>query len=368
MRLPVLKDSPSTMQTCHGKDYCGSCKLYVRNGGICSGCTTKHKEQMPPSMQFCAQTCSTCAGYKVSVPAVCCRSPHKELVFNALCGDDWNKPVFANRVKRSVIALKQRGIMSIANGGGPSISRQAGKLLVDESKTEAVAVNLPMVYSGRGFYSTDLHDYLRLPKKVKLLLLFMCMDDLLERYWDNETYRDVALHEKIGLSWWMPPAFSAYVVEPHMHQYYQLVRTLKAAEQGQAWFTSGNFRRLGLRTDDMVLSSIKYAPQLIFNAQFGVQDEIVRRYYTDIQHYHKLLPHNIPFWIVGSATPPFMATVRSLVGTRVIYYVSANIYMSAIKGKRLFVNGKVREDPTSSRWDLIQTNTDNFRESVKRYG
>lgn len=370
MRLPVLSNPPddSVLKTCIGHDNCSTCKLYVDNGGICAGCTSKHKENLMENMKYCHQGCSTCTGFDVRIPGVCCRSPHKDLVFNALCGDNWSNPTY-NYTMRKKIRVRHRGLLYIANGGGPSIANQhKSGLLVDPAEHDVIAVNLPNVWSGRGFYSADLHSYLRIPKSVKLLLMMMCKDDLLERFWDTEAYADPEKLEKAGISYWMPPAFSAYVNEAHMHQYYQWVRTMRTAERGKAWFMSANFRRVGLRLDDQFLAALQHMPQMTFNLQFGINEAILKRYLSDIVYFHKLAPPNVSFWMVGTCTPTFVNTVRSLVGSRDVYYVSANVYMSAIKGKRVFVSGRVAPDEKTSRWDLIAANIANFRKMVDQYG
>lgn len=369
MRLPKLKvieDAVLDKSTCQGQDNCPSCPLYVKNNGRCDGCTPKFKEQMVDYMKWCYRECNECAGYNVKVPAICCRSPMKDIYMTAVTkgAEDWNHPSYKYK-ERERLDFKNKAVFYISSGGVNTIAA-GGKPLI-EGSPEIVAVNITRVWSGNGFYSKDLKDYLHLPRSTKLVLMTMCLDDLLERAWEKEFYADPAEYRKVGIDYWMPLSFSGYPKEAHMQQYYQLLRTLYCTEKSKAWFATGDHNFPGIRTDDLVLDVVKHIPQMIFNMQFVVDDEMFKYHLRFIKHYHQLVPKDVAFWMVGSATPTFLHNVRMHCGKRDIYYLSAKPLYLASKGQGLNITGKnVGSD--LPKWELLQANINAFTKTVKEYG
>ena len=176
MKLPVIKNEQPITEpsTCKGKDFCSSCALFVGNNGRCDGCTPKHQAQLSPAFSACDRECGTCTGHKVLVPAICCRSPLKDIYLTAVTkgAADWNKPEYSY-TKRPILDYKQKAIFYISSGGVNTIVPK-GKPLVPEDH-EVVAVNITRVWSGNGFYSKDLKSYLRLSPNTKLLLMTMML-------------------------------------------------------------------------------------------------------------------------------------------------------------------------------------------------
>lgn len=373
-KLAVLKDDDKIIReasTCQGKDYCTSCKLFKKNGGRCGGCSQQHKDVLTENFKWCYQQCNTCTGYppdKVQVTAICCRSPLKDLYLDQLAGSDWNKPKFVF-TKRPRLKFKQRAVFYISSGGVPGVANShPSKLIVPEGAHEIVAVNLPCVWSGKGFYSHDLHDYLKLPTKTKIILVQMCLDDLLERAWETGMYEKTEEFQKVGISYWMPVAVSAYRHEAHMHQYYQFLRMMRTTEVGKSWFASGSYRRKDMYVDDLILQAIESIPQVIFNTQFLVTDDILKQFLMEMRWFHQNCKPEVSFWFVGSATPRFVHNVRKQIGMRDAYFLSANVLMCGVKGKRLYLDGKSKKDPELGRWDLLQENYHTFSRMVEEYG
>jgi hypothetical protein len=355
-KLRVVTDDGAYVEhsTCLGQDNCPSCPLYVKNDGRCDGCTPAHKATLMQNFKWCFKECHECAGYKVKVTAVCCRSPLRDMYMTAVTrgAENWNHPSY-RYVERPLLDVKQRSVFYISSGGVNTIT--AGGHSLVEGTPEAVAVNLTRVWSGNGFFSHDLKDYLHLPAKTRLVLMTMTLDDLLERAWEKELYADPFGFQKVGLDAWMPLSFSAYPNEAHMHQYYQLLRTLYATEQSHASFVTGDHFMPGLRTDDLVLAALEHIPQMVFNTQFAINDDLFKYHLRVLRHYHQLVPANVRFWVVGSASPTFIHNVRRFVGTRVVYYLSSKALYLASKGQAMTTTGAVKASQLG-KLDLLYEN------------
>jgi hypothetical protein len=250
--------------------------LFVKNGGRCSGCTSSHKELLSENYVACYKECSQCGGGGfdgVEALSICCRSPLKDSYMQAVTGGDWNNPTY-NVKPRERIKLKERGVFYVTAGSIGTLARDDGYLVSPD--TEAVAVSLARVWTGKRFASSDMHDYLRIPKRTKLMLMTMNRDDILEQAYAHELYADPHEFSRVGFSWWMPIAFSAYRGDAHMQQAFNFYRTLQALDKSHAWWFVGNYRRPGLRLDDIFDHVVEHVPQIVFNTQFFVSDEDYR--------------------------------------------------------------------------------------------
>ena len=186
---------------------------------------------------------------------------------------------------------------------------------------------------------------------------------------DKEMYADVEELRRVGLDYWMPVAFSGYQKEAHMHQYYQTLRTLYVTEKMRAWWTTGDHRFLGLRTDDLILECAQKIPQLVFNTQFiGVNDDELLKYHLVlVRHYHSIMPSHVAFWFIGATSPTFTHNVRAVSGTRDLYFLSAKPLYLASKGQELQPTGKHKPSKLP-KWDLLQENIKSFSSMIKNYG
>jgi len=164
----VLKNKPS-LETLTCQDVCYKCQLLSE--GYCPGNKGHCGYHGTSSMKKCNQECMTCGGGEAkphSVPAICCKSPLASTALARVTHDYVWHP-------RNIIKLKQQGIIVIQGAVGGRVQDPYPK------ETQAIAVSLRHVWSGKGWYSKDMKDYLHLPKGVKLILLTMTHDDVLER-------------------------------------------------------------------------------------------------------------------------------------------------------------------------------------------
>lgn len=368
MNLPKLKVLQAFKEptACKGIDGCKTCHLYKENGGRCSGCSVSKQQGFVKIGSFdpCFGQCHQCAGYKVEYTAICCRSPLKETYLTALTkkrGKEWNNPEF-KFTERPKLSFKNKAVFMISSGGVNTIAPGDTKLVDNH---EVVAVNITRVWGSNGFYSKDLKDYLHLPKKTKLILLTMCLDDLLERAWKTEMYAEPEAYEKVGIDYWMPLAFSSYPEEANMHQYYQFLRTSHATEKSKAWWYSGDHYQITLQLDDLFKKGVEKIQQVMFNAQFISTEEAMRFNFRLFKRWHELAPPETAFWFVGASTPSFFHNVRKLCGTRDLYFVSPKMLYLASKGQEMTDTGSKPSD--LSKHDLLQVNYDKFSRMVAKY-
>lgn len=374
MRLPKLKviqDDRREPVHCSQHDYCGECTLYVKNGGRCEGCTSKHRKSLSEEFQWCYQECHSCTGYKATVTAVCCRSPLKKMYLDAVTQnpDNWNEPRYTF-TQRDRLQFKSRAIFHF--GQKCNASAVIGDAL---QKHRVIATNMKVVVkpNGKGFVSNDLHDYLCLNKKTKIILTTMDIDDHLEKAWEEEFYDRPEQYERVGISYWMPLAFSTYGdTDARMHQYYQFCRSSIALERSKAHFYPGYYHGAGLRLEDLILRALEKVPQVMFNAQFLGSKKSGNAIGTlkAIKRWHEFAPSHVSFWIVGASTPTFFHNVRKHCGERDVYYVSGKPLYMSLWGQRMKLDGNEQDltaDDHPEKPDLVRDNYRMFKRLVKTW-
>lgn len=374
MRLPLLKVIKEELReavSCSQHDYCSECSLFHKNGGRCEGCTPKHRKDLSPEFKWCYQECHSCTGYKATVTAVCCRSPLKNMYMDAVTQnpENWNDPKYSyTKVER--LQFKQRAIFHFSQ-------KCNAKSMVGDAlaKHEVIATNMKVVVkpSGKGFVSDDLHDFLSLNKQTKIILTTMDIDDHLEKAWLEGFYEKPETYQKVGISYWMPLAFSTYGdSDARMHQYYQFCRTQIAIERSKSHFFPGYYHGAGFRLEDLILKALEAMPQVMFNAQFLGSKNSGNTIATlkAISRWHRFTPANVAFWVVGASTPSFFHNVRKIVGERDVYYVSGKPLYMTLWGQRMKKDGNERDllpDDHPEKPELVKSNYKMFRKLVKRW-
>ena len=311
----TLKTSSFEILTCK-PDSCVSCQLLF--DGYCSGNKGHCGYHGQSSMSKCNQECATCGGGDAAphtVPAICCKSPLAKIALSRVTHSYTWQP-------RDVIKIKQQGIIVIQGAVGGRVQDPYPK------ETQAIAVSLRHVWSGKGWYSRDMKDYLHLPKKVKLILLTMTHDAVLEKAWDNELYEED--WSKNGFDYWQPLTFSQYYADSKMNGYWQWRRTLHATERGNGWFTpcipSHSTKRIEFETAECA----KAIPQFIFNWQFRGRDLLDSLKY--VRRHHALVPKTVPFWFVGPASRRPVRMLKRLLKSRPVYFLTSVPWLLGQKG------------------------------------
>lgn len=373
MRLPqlkVLQDEVREPVHCSQHDYCGECSLNVNNGGRCEGCTKKHRAGLAQEFQWCFQSCHTCTGHKTDVTAICCRSPLKNMYLDAVTQnpDNHNEPQYTF-TPRERVTFKNKAIFFFSQ------KCQAKSVVADALASHAaVATNMKVVVkpSGRGFVSSDLHDYLSLNKKTKIILTTMDIDSHLEAAWDQEFYMNPEEYTKVGVSYWMPLAFSTYAGDAKMHRYYQFCRTMLCTDKSKAHFLPAYYRGPGMRLDDIMQRAVDAIPNIMFNQQFvgGNKTDSVKLQLKHIYEWHKFAPKTSTFWIVGASTPTYFHNVRKIVGDRDVYWISGKPLYMSLWGQRMKEDGNERDlepDDHPEKPQLVKDNYTMFKTLVERW-
>jgi hypothetical protein len=227
--------------------------------------------------------------------------------------------------------------------------------------------------SGKGFVSNDLHDYLSLNKRTKILLTTMDIDDHLESAWNEEFYSKPETYEKAGISYWMPLAFTTSGdKDARMHRYYQFCRTMLCTERSKPHFFPAYYRYPGLRLDDLIQEALQKIPNVIFNAQFlgSAKSDNVKITLDMIRRWHEFTPASSTFWILGASTPTFFHNVRRIVGDRDVYWVSGKPLYMTLWGQRMKEDGNERdltEDDHPEKPQLVKDNYAMFKTLVERW-
>lgn len=332
-----LKVEPTLLPiTCSGeKSKCDTCSIGPNGSGFCPGCNGHCGMKGDSLMWKCNRECMTCGGGDANpntVPAICCKSPLADLALAKV-----DKP-FYNWTKRPVIDLDgQHGIIVTQGSVG---GRMKDPYPIE---TKAIAVNLRHVWSTNGWYSRDMKDYLRIPRGVKLILLTMTHDDVLERAWDEE------LHEEDwgapGFDFWQPLTFSFYHSDAKMNMYWQWRRTLIAAERGKSWFSMSIPWHMTKKADEVAAIQKEAIPQVIFNAQFTGSDDDLMSYLRMVVRDHNATPKHVPFWFVGVSTRRIVRLFKSFLKGRELFFLSTTPWLSGHKGAEYVVTGQGRRSP-----------------------
>jgi hypothetical protein len=378
MKLPVLKTVDGEKREsvdCDNGSHCAKCVLFEKNGGRCEGCTPKQRQAMVGHNfgEYCYQECHSCTGYKANITAVCCRSPLKNIYMDAVSGnpDNWNEPHY-DFTEREQLKFDRKAVFYFNYGSAMRIT-DGGKKgnLVDH---EVMAVSLKEVKAmGGTFVSKDMHDYLCVSKKTKLILTTMVIDDHLERAWENTWYeRQAEECTKVGFHAWMPLAFSAYAHEAKMHAYYQFLRTMRCTELSQAHFLAGYYATSpGFRLVDLVQRALEKIPQVMFNTQLMTNDvNVIKDQLVGFQQWHELAPAHTAFWFVGAVTPTWVHNLRKVCGSRDLYFVSGKPLYLAVHGKRMKPDGlekKLLDHERPDKLELIHDNYAVFEHLVNTY-
>lgn len=333
MEFKLKLEATTNPITCDGANSkCDTCRIGPNGSGYCPGCNGHCGFKGLSSMWKCNRECMTCGGGDAApntVPAICCKSPLADIALSKVDRDNYAW------MKRPVIDLPQHGIVVTQGAVGGRIKDPYPK------ETKAIAVNLRHVWSGNGWFSKDMKDYLRIPRGVKLILLTMTHDDVLERAWDKE------LHEEDwglpGFDYWQPLTFSMYHSDSKMNMYWQWRRTLHATERSAAWFSPLIPEHMTKKADEVTRVVTQNIPQVIFNAQFIGDDDLLISYMKLVLRNHNAIDKRVPFWFVGISTRKIVRVFKSFLKGRQLYFLSTTPWLAGHKGSEYVVTGQTKK-------------------------
>jgi hypothetical protein len=338
------------------KEPCVGCVL----ASVCIGC--RRDRQIPCEQKQCFRDCNDCGGGPLrytgaNVPAVCCKAPHRNLVLPQVRKDSYTFK------KRKYIDLEQSSII-ITQGSPGRVDR-----CPYPEGTSAIAVNLRHVWSQRGWFSSDLRDYLKLEdRKTKLILLTATHDDVLERASDAEVaYDDFAAK---GFDYWQALEFSQYGDMGNFNSLWQSYRTLHAIEASKAHFV------------DMIPTAIRslngpepYAPwaqlaeavpQVMINWQFNSLNNPAnyRMVVALVKRHLKLAPARA-LWFIGVVSAAMVYNLQRTFSDYRCYFLSVNPWLAAHKGDEFSEEGKLHKSKLP-KTDLVLQNQRNYANLVLR--
>lgn len=363
--LKLFQNDGQLLTGCGTPEWCAKCELFQKvcpgNNG---GCTTKETI----AQRECYSACNTCGGgsaHPNSAPAICCKSPMKTLLLEQARGfRPVGKEVFAY-TKRPKIDLKSRAVIVTQGSPGAAFGDSESPFAPE---VDAVGVNIRHVWSrNAGWWSSDMRDYLRVPKHVKLLLLTSVFDNRLEHAWDAD------LHEedfgKLGFDYWQNLSFSVYAEDSPMQSYWCALRSLRSVQGNRSWFAEDVKapRLMKQWTRDRLLEQVSVIPQIMLNMQFIRNDrEELFAHAEDLKTYDAVLPKNVAIWLIGPSQPAVVKFLRGLAPGRDVYFLSALPWIGAHRGALLGVDGKLQKSKLPKK-DLVWANQRAFLRTVQSF-
>lgn len=360
--LKVLGQGETASCSCTGGDSCTKCRLFNKNGGPCEGCWSfdHHKNC---SMVSCKLTCNACelTGYVATVPAVCCKSPHKDIWLDKV--QSWK----FNYTRQDKIEVKTQG----ATVWHSHIAGRTTKYDEEDlfpKNVDIMFVNFVHVWSEKkGFYSSDLKDYMRLPKRVKLVVMNNVHDDDLERFADANVTAEDFIHA--GVDYWTPIQYSVYPRDAKMWSYIQGMRTFRSLADLRGHFASllwiDGFGDYFLEHTKRQTEKI---PQvfLLFQQSLEMDSWEWKRHIYTVKWLDKNLDKNVVFWMLGPASEELLAaTFFALDPSREVRFVSSRPWMAAHAGM-LFNEFGQRVKSNSTRTELARLNQENYLRLISR--
>lgn len=287
---------------------CPTCSLLRVN--LCSGCTDEYQSRC--FKNYCDMNCGLCGGGRHTiVPACCGRSPSRR---------DWEK------VFEYELPLFHFPSPDIKNALIPVIFAQIAKYSIPEQFPEidcwAVPVHKVMNCSGK-FRSSDLKDYLGLPKERKLLLSTCAPDDYMEMLWERG---DILDYQKYRIDYWFPAHFSIYDNDSKFYQFYNARRQMIHAARSKsqfAWF------RLGENIPVEFFAPIRNVGAIIISCQqmYTLHNRAILQ--REVEIADRWFPLETKFFFVG------YNGLRWLSSARKVFVLDERWIMLALKGRTL---------------------------------
>lgn len=355
LSVPVMKP-PTNGKTlsCGTTDHCSKCALFKAKK--CAGCAANGgRERCQQSS--CEGACGTCGGGRedVEVPAVCIKSPMLDLFTEKFSKTDYN--IRPGRV----ISSKTKAVVTLIGGKSSAFSGNPQAAYADEIDIYAVA--LRHVWSAQnGFYSSDLKDYMGLPKTKKLVLQTAMFDDVLERAALKEVHLEMA--ERTDIDAYEPLIFSIYGADSIRNQHYNWARTLSGLEEG-----GGDFFRISNDLLFSVKDDVKRYTQAIPQATFHVQvlrddgPKAVQAYLRKVLVWHSLLPKNVSFWFNGAASRGIISALKRATKGRDSYFMSTAPWIVPHKGYAYTADGRSQKS-RAPKSELVVEAQQNFAKLV----
>lgn len=348
--ISATQKIPETHQSCMGAPNCPTCHLFEENGGPCRGCAKGNRQRS------CDTQCGTCSGhYMKEAPAICCKSPFKDLLL---------KPVDRKYefTGQQPIKLKNKAILVVI-GGRSSVIKDQSPYSKD---FDAIAVNLRHVWSeGGGFFSRDMKDYMMIPKEKKLILTTSMYDDVLDKAWRLDLFEGF---DEVGFDYWQPLLFSVYEIDGRMNQYWNHKRMQYSLWRSKAHFCDQPLPPEGFneQMSEDYRAMVSKVPNIVFNKAMADNSETsLRKFYAEVKKVHEMVPKEATFWLMGVGNQAAIRVALAAAPGRDIYPMTAAPWIGAHKGRMFTVDGKAEPARHLDKKEVIFKSQENFIKLVK---
>jgi hypothetical protein len=229
-------------------------------------------------------------------------------------------------------------------------------------ETQVVGVNLKNVWTARGWHSRDMRDYLRIPKRAKLILFTCTYDPLLEAAWNKSVHTtDFA---KLGFDAWEVYELSNYGDYSSFYNLWMGKRMLQAGEESKSWFAQAPPNSIkgsakALRPWTKWAAAV---PQMTVQWQFvSVRDP--GRWKAAVASLRVLLREYMPgikaLWFQGVATAAQVFNLQRAFPELDCYFLSSSPWVRAFRRKEYTAEGTYRASDRD-RLDLLLHNQTNY--------
>lgn len=352
--LKVIQNAGTRLSGCGGPDHCAKCELF---GKVCPGSRGRCGAKKQCAQRECFGECNTCGGGPSapgSAPAICCKSPLKDIFLAEVRGSlPVGREVY-EYAKRPKIVLSTKGIV-VTQG---SVGSAFGTGYAFAPEIEAVGVNLRHVWAARnGWWSRDMRDYLRVPKTTKLILFTSGYDDTLEKAWDSNMFEED--YTRVGFDYWQNLSFSMYAEDSPMQTYFSSLRSLRSVSASRSWFAED------LPVDHLrpewvaarLREQVAAIPQIILNMQFMSTDKSdILAHAVGVKRLHRDLPLHVSFWIHGPVRPWIIKLLKNICFKRDLYFMSSGPWIAGHKGQLLRTDGRMITEPKFTRREIVWEN------------
>lgn len=356
LNMPLLSSPISSLRGEYA-DPCTKCALK----DVCvEGCCASHSDCIQTT---CYRDCNDCGGGDLlrgtgaNVPAICSKAPLRELLLSSVRKDAYK---FTSRPR---IKLKAKSI--IITQGSPG--RVNG--CPYPKGCEAIAVNLRHVWSTRGWFSTDMRDYLKIGEKsTKLILLTHTHDDVLERAWDAGVHYDDL--SALGFDYWQGIEFSQYGYMSRYNSLWVGYRSLFSIEASKAHFCisipPGLSVKKGPDSYQQFGDCAKALPQLMVNWQFtSLKDTTTYKWMVGMLKRDLKYLQVKSIWFVGVVSAEMIFNLVRTFPNYDCYFLAVNPWLAAHKGDEFMLTGKLKKS-VIPKTDLVLLNQHNYAKVVRR--
>lgn len=310
----------SNTKVCPGKQLCKACFLYSNNGGSCNGCNGYYRLCVK---KFCDFQCNECSGGR-STPNTtpgCCGRVN---LLERPQGLDYRTILNSKKPERNTVPAKINSNTIFI----PIIKRDFRKYQIPEKVPEINTWVVPLrhIFNLKGkFKTTDVKEYLGLSNSNKLILSTHCLDNYLEKLWENREYIDFT---KYNIDYWFPAHFSIYDNDSKLYQFVSAKRQMIHGTISNSQF---RWFRLSITLPVEFLDIPNSFPSILIatNVRSKISIQILQNELEIADDYFK---NDVDFYFVGG-----ISRIKNQIPMKHrIFIINENWMIKAFKGKDIY--------------------------------